>query len=103
MLLSLHSGFILSVLNIIHVLDLESVCLLPIIYTVIIVRIVLLLTCSVFYLLLFVDLWNVNKISISVSNLLTNCQNALSYNVKIKRILNNFTYLFKIYCLSHMS
>jgi len=44
--------FVLSVLNIIHVLDLESVCLIPNIYTIIILHNVLLLTCSISYLLL---------------------------------------------------
>jgi hypothetical protein len=54
--------FVLSVLNIIHVLDL----LIPNIYRIIILHNVLLLTCSISYLLfLFVVLWNVNKISIS--------------------------------------
>ena len=39
----LHSGLFLSVLNIIHVLDLESVCLIPKIY------ISITLTCSISY------------------------------------------------------
>ena len=61
--LSLHIGFVLSVLNIIHVLDLESVR-----FQTFIQLYCILLTCSISYLLfLFVDLWNVNKISISVS------------------------------------
>ena len=62
MLSLLHSGFVLSVLNIFHVLDLESVCLIPNIYTAIFLHTVFLLTCSISYLLfLFVDLWNINK------------------------------------------
>ena len=44
--------FVLSVLNIIHLLDLESVCLIPNIYRIIILHNVLLLTCSISYLLL---------------------------------------------------
>ena len=58
--------FALSLLNIIHILDLESVCLIPNIYTNIILLIVFPFTCSISYLLfLFLDSWNVNKISIS--------------------------------------
>jgi len=44
--------FVLSVLNIIHVLDLESVCLIPNYYTIIILHNVLLFACSIPYLLL---------------------------------------------------
>jgi len=40
---------VLSVLNIVLVLDLESVCLIPNIYTIIILHNVLLWTCSVSY------------------------------------------------------
>jgi len=54
--------FVLSVLNIIHVLDLESVCLIPSIYTIIILHNVLLLTGSISYLLLC-GFRNVKKIS----------------------------------------
>jgi hypothetical protein len=52
---SLHSGLFPSVLNIIHVFDLESVCLIPNIY------IIIYYSWHVLYpiLFLFVDLWNV--------------------------------------------
>ena len=43
----------LSVLNIIHVLDLESICFITNIYTIIILHNVLLLTCSISYLLFY--------------------------------------------------
>ena len=52
MLLLLHVVFVLSVLIIIHVLDLESYCLIPSIYTIIILHNALLLTGSISYLLL---------------------------------------------------
>ena len=61
MLLLLHSGFVLSVLNTIHVLDLESVGLIPNILQ----RITLDMFCILF--IVIVDSWSVNKISISVS------------------------------------
>ena len=55
-LLLLHSGFVLSVLNIIHVLDLESVWFQIFIQCI---------TLDMFYILfiIIVDSWNVNKIS----------------------------------------
>jgi hypothetical protein len=43
--------FVLSVLNIIQVLDLESVCLIPNSFTITLLHNVLLLTCSIYYLL----------------------------------------------------
>jgi hypothetical protein len=58
--------FFLSVLNIIYVLDLESV-----LFDSKSVYNVLLLTCSISYSLsLYVDLWNANKISISIHPML---------------------------------
>jgi len=59
-LLLLHNGFVLSVLNIIHVLNLESVCF---------DSKHLYITLNMVYILFIaiVDLWNVNKISVSVS------------------------------------
>ena len=53
--------FVLSVLSIVHVLDLESVCLIPNIYP----RI----TLDMFHILfiVIVDSWDVNEISISIS------------------------------------
>ena len=65
--------FVLSVLNIMHVLHLESNCSIPNIYRIIILHNVLLLTCSVSYLFFYVDLWNVNKISISIYWPLSQC------------------------------
>ena len=58
-LLLLHSGFVLSVLNIIHVLDLESVWFQTFIQHI---------TLDMFYILFIVIVgsWNVNKISISM-------------------------------------
>ena len=66
MLLFLHSGFVLSVLNIIHVLDLESVCFdsKHLYYSI---------TLDIFYILfiVFVDSWNVNRISISTARFIS--------------------------------
>jgi len=59
---SLHSGLFLSVLNIIHVLDLESVCLIPKIYIIITLDMFCILLC--FYLWIYGTL---NKMSYHIS------------------------------------
>ena len=83
--------FVLSVLNIIHVLDF-GICLIPNIY-IILYNPTYCITLDIFYILLIVtvDLWNVNKISISYIQIADSL--VIYFNIHLQHLAIWFFYM----------